>query len=344
MIHTKLHVDLAWLNRVSMSLERFKKVKTDTFNCRCPICGDSKKSAKAARFYFYAKKGKLNAFCHNCGYSHSFFVFMKDAFPSHFEEYKRETLFDAFKQSQAPRQSQQPILEQAVTVSKGIAFDDFKRMTTCIADLSDTHFAKQFLVDRAFSEKELRRLYFVSDFKMLASVMNAEASEKLIDGEPRVVIPFVTRVGYVEMMQGRDLLGKNAKVKYLSIKAHDDVDKIYGLYELDDNRTSYCVEGPLDSLFVDNCVASCDANLTRVKADVYIWDCQARNKEVCRYMEEAIEAGKAVVIWPFAASKKLDINDMIKAGVSREQLMKTIRDNTFSGLTAKVKFMQWKKV
>lgn len=62
------------------------------------------------------------------------------------------------------------------------------------------------------------------------------------------------------MVQGRSLIADH-RLKYISVKTSDDIDKIYGKYELDTSKTTYCVEGPLDSLFIDNCVATCDANL-----------------------------------------------------------------------------------
>jgi hypothetical protein len=344
MIHSKLHVDLGWLNKISINLERFKKIKTDTYNCRCLICGDSKTRSNVTRLYFYAKKGNLNVFCQNCGYSHSFFTFMKEIFPSHFEEYKRETMFDTFNQK-TQRKTEinlQPRLPKLPSVDN-VKIEDFKRNMVSVLDLEESHPAKKMLRGRAFSETEMSRLYYTDDFKYLAQTLNEESTEKLRDGEPRIIIPFISPTGVVEMIQGRSL-DKNSKLKYISIKRHDDVEKVYGLYELDKTKTRYCVEGPFDSLFVDNCIATCDANLTRVDADCYIWDVQPRNKDVCKYMEAAIESNKKLVIWPFSPSKKLDINDMIKAGVSRKEIMKVIKDNTFSGLTAKVKFMQWKKV
>ncbi len=82
----------------------------------------------------------------------------------------------------------------------------------------------------------------------------------------------------------------------------------------------------------------------RSPAEVLIWDCQARNRDVLRYMEQAIEAGRALVIWPFSPANKLDINDMIKAGVQRMQLMRMIKDRTFKGLSAKARFMEWKRM
>lgn len=351
MIHSKLHIDIQWMNRISVGLQRFKKVKTNVWACRCAICGDSKKSTKLTRFFFYVKKQNMLVWCHNCGYSKSFYNFMRDQYPSQFDEYKRETLFDTFNQ-RASSPVQTNTVETLTTTPDelldvvespvGIDLDEFKRVSINVMSLPETHPAVVFLKGRAFTEQEMRRLYYTDDFKSVASMMNEEAGQNLLAKESRILIPFVNTDGIVEMLQGRAL--KDSKMKYITIKAHDEVEKLYGLYEMDPKRTTYCVEGPFDSLFVDNCIATCDANLVRSKADVLIFDNQCRNRDVCRYMEQAIEEGRSLVIWPFSPAKKVDINDMVKEGVSRSQLMSVIKQSTYKGMTAKMKFMQWKRL
>lgn len=345
MIHPKLHIDLLWMNKISIGLQRFKKVKTNTFCCRCPVCGDSKKDTKKTRFFFYVRKQSLNVMCHNCGYSKSFYNFMREQHPSQFEEYKRETLFDTFTQrgyGETPANTLIETQPTEIATTSGLTMDEFGELSVPMSSLPDNHPALQFLKKRAFTQAELDRVYFTDDFKAIALAMNQESAKKLVDDEPRILIPFTTPEGTVEVFQGRALV--ESKMKYITIKAHDDVVKVYGRYWLDRSKTTYCVEGPIDSMFVDNCIATCDANLIRSDADVLIFDNQCRNKDVCKYMEQAIEEGRSLVIWPFSPSKKIDINDMVKMGITRAQLMSVIKQSTFKGLTAKMKFMQWKRL
>lgn len=344
-IQSKLHIDIQWMNKISVGLQRFKKVKTNTWCCRCPVCGDSKTDTKKTRFFFYVRKQQMNVMCHNCGYSKSFFSLMREKYPSQFDEYKRETLFDTFNTS--PRTAE-PVNTLVATTKPvfattgGISASDFAKLATNMQDMPVSHEASQFLIRRAFTGYEMSRLFYTEDFKSIAARLNPESAKNLIDNEPRILIPFVNPQGMIELFQGRSL--KDGKMKYITIKAHDDVEKIYGADRLDRTKTSYCVEGPIDSLFVDNCIATCDANLIRSKADVLIFDNQCRNRDVCRYMEQAIEEGRSLVVWPFSPTKKVDINDMIKEGVTRKQLMSVIEQSTFKGLTAKMKFMQWKRL
>lgn len=343
----KLSVDQNWLHRISGSLELFHKIKDGVFNCRCNVCGDSVKNKSATRMYFYVKKGNLNVFCHNCGYSKSFYSYMKDCFQYEFDVYKRETLFDCFKAFERIAPVYHNLVASVDTDDEAkqqpdVLYSDFKTKCTPIADLDDDHPAKLYLKGRGMTPMEYSRLMFTEDFGDLARYINPESGEKL-KAEPRIVIPFVTPDGVVDMMQGRSL-DPDSHLRYISIKRHDDVEKIYGRYDLDDTQLVRCVEGPLDSLFVDNCIATCDANLNRSDADVLIWDIQPRNKEIIRYMEEAIENQRSLVIWPIVPDKKLDINDLIKKGVTRQQIMAMIDANTYNGLTAKLKFSQWKKL
>lgn len=346
MIQPKLHIDLKWLNRLSINFELFRKLKPDVYNCRCYVCGDSKKNKRVCRMYFYVKGGRLLVCCHNCGYpndnSASFYKFVQTQFPVQFEDYKKELLLENFQRSNDNTKKQEPVQEKVIIKSNLLHITDLKKLCPQMDKLHDDNKAKQYMMNRRFTNNELKRLFYTSDFKSIVSRINPDASERLPDNEERVLIPFINSDGYVEMVQGRAI--KDGGLKYISIKANDEITKIYGQYELDRSKTVYCVEGPIDSIFVDNCIATCDANLTRADADVYIWDNQPRNKDIIKYMESAINSGKSLVIWPTSPNQKQDINDIIKSGFTKEQLMNLIKKNTYSGLNAKLKFTQWRKI
>ena len=60
-------VDSKFIGLVSSRLQKFKKIKTDLYNFRCPICGDSQKNKSKTRGYLYSVKEDVNFMCHNCG-------------------------------------------------------------------------------------------------------------------------------------------------------------------------------------------------------------------------------------------------------------------------------------
>lgn len=342
-------IDLHWLNRISHRLDLFRRASPSThvYECRCPICGDSKKNSRKARCHFYEKQRALNVHCKNCGYSHSFFTFMKDAFRNEFQEYKKDQL----------RQSIES-LKPSTNDLKSKSIDDFKQQTKvesitkssvlddCILinDLDDDHPAKSYLLSRKFTKEMLERLYYTHSFKTLASKISYQELSDSFPDDPRIVIPFFSEDGEtIEMIQGRSLDAKS-KMRYISIKSNANVDKIFGKNEIDPTKTIYCVEGPFDSLFIDNCLATCDSMLTRANADVYIYDNEPRNKDIVKLIEKTIQQGKKVVIWPISPDKKLDINDMVIGGITPNEIMNIIKENTFDGIKAKLQLLKWRKV
>ena len=75
-------IDSKYIGLVSSRLEKFKRVKPNLYNFRCPICGDSQKHKNKARGYFYQVKVNTNFKCHNCGASLSFNNFLKQIDPT----------------------------------------------------------------------------------------------------------------------------------------------------------------------------------------------------------------------------------------------------------------------
>ena len=70
-------VDVKYINLISLRLQKFKKIKNNLYNFRCPICGDSQRNKNKARGYLYQVKNNTNFKCHNCGLNISFNNFLK---------------------------------------------------------------------------------------------------------------------------------------------------------------------------------------------------------------------------------------------------------------------------
>ena len=110
----------------------------------------------------------------------------------------------------------------------------------------------------------------------------------------------------------------------------------------------HIVEGPIDSLFVDNCLAAGGADLflkNKIPNDqiTYIFDNEPRNKEIVNRMYKVIEQDYNVVVWPDEIQLK-DVNDLIKSGVTQSELKEVISNNTYSKLSAMTKMNYWKKI
>ena len=142
--------------------------------------------------------------------------------------------------------------------------------------------------------------------------------------------------------QGRSL-GPNS-VKYITVMIKDDAPKIYGLDKIDCQKPIFVIEGPFDATLVENSVAMCGSDLDLRSFGwsdyIYVYDNEPRNREIVNRIAKTINRGDKVVIWPTTINQK-DINDMVLSG---QNIMNVLESNTYSGLKAKIKFNNWKKV
>jgi hypothetical protein len=206
---------------------------------------------------------------------------------------------------------------------------------TPINKLNGKHPARQFVESRQIPEEFYSDLYLCSKFFKWAKIRSKQ-------DHPRLVIPFRDESGEVFAAQGR-AFGKETP-KYLTVKFQDKP-KIFGLDRCDWSRRTYVVEGPLDSLFVDNCLAVAGADFEHhfpMKENItIILDNEPRSREIIKRMEKLIDKDYELVIWPDNVKEK-DINDMVLAGDAN--IMHTIKNNSYTGLTAKLKLTSWKLI
>lgn len=328
-------VDSKYIGLVSARLQKFKQVKNNLYNFRCPYCGDSQRHKNKARGYIYQLKNDHNYKCHNCGMSKSFTNFLKDLDQSLYDQY----VMERYKNGITGRNSNtaDPVFEFEKPVFKKT--EQFDLPT--IAELNTEHPAKVYLNSRKIPEKFLKQLYYCENFKQWTNEQKY-TFESIDQDEPRIIIPLINK-GTITGFQGRSLK-KNAKIKYITIILDKQYSKIYGLDEINKQETVYVTEGPLDSLFIRNSIAMCGADvyLGDWGIDNYVWiyDNEPRNSQIVSHYASAISRGERIVIWPTGIKQK-DINDMVLAGLDAQSV---IESNTYSGLEAQLKFNTWKKI
>lgn len=330
-------VDRKYLLLISPKLKLFSQRKTDLYNFRCPICGDSQKDKNKCRGYIFKRKDDYFFRCHNCGASHNFYNFLERVQPSLLKEYSVER----FRQDQ-PEPETSPLVE--FTDSKPTFKKSLKLKT--IAELSDSHLARKYCLDRKIPEESFHNLYYAPDFKKFVNDLGIE-KEKLVENDKRLVIPFFDKDKNLVALQGRTLT--NSGMRYITVKMSDENAKFFGIDKINEKEKIYVVEGPIDSLFLNNAIATADSNLVRAgdvldkKNIVLVFDNEPRNKEIVKVLDKAIENHYNVVIWPEMIESK-DINDMILEGFSVDEIKDIIEKNTFVNLRAKMEFINWKKV
>ena len=332
-------IDRTFLLRLSPKLQRFTKKKDDLYNFRCPLCGDSQKNKLKSRGYVYRKKNDYFFMCHNCGVSTTFYNFLKQVDPNLLKEYALER----YKNGETGNNNyEKPKFEEAKT-SKPV----FKKSLDLpsIDSLPEAHFAKVYVQSRRIPETFFSQLYYADDFAAFIQSLGIE--KELSKEDKRLVIPFYDKEKNLVAIQGRSL--GESKLRYITIKTHKDNHKVFGMDRVDEEKMIYVVEGPIDSMFIENAVATADSNLESITS-IYdkskvtlIFDNEPRNKEIIKKIDDAIEKHYNVVIWPEMVDSK-DINDMVMDGFSPDEIQDIISKNTFVNLRAKAEFVNWKKV
>lgn len=336
-----VYLDRSYLMQVSPKLVRFSQKKEDLYNFRCPICGDSQKNKTRCRGYVYRKKNDYFYRCHNCGASLTFYQFLDKVDP----DLVRQYALDRYKNGETGTHNY-PKPDFNEFKSKPVFKNKTKINLDSIDQLPEDHFAKVYCKNRLIPIEKLKNLYYTSDFKKFVSEIGVK-KDKLVDGDHRLVIPFYDKDGNLIACQGRSL--GESKMRYITVKLQDEGHKFFGLDTVNEEETIYVVEGPIDSLFLNNAIATADSNLTSATEAfdkskfVLVFDNEPRNKEIVSLMEKAIDNHFSIVIWPDMITKK-DINDMVSDGLEPEDIQDIIERNTFVNLRAKMEFINWKKV
>ena len=319
--------DTKYIGLVSSRLPKFKKVKADLYNFRCPLCGDSQKHKNKARGYIYAKKADANFKCHNCGASTTFSNFLKTLDPTLQKQY----IFEKFQTRNTGKGS---IFEEPKLEFKKPIF----RKKLDLPKASEVKIAKQYLENRKLDST---KFYYTDKFKEWTNTQK-QTFDYIGKDEPRIIIPMYDSTKKLIGFQGRSLIPNS--VKYITIMIDEDAPKIYGLDKINKEKPIYIIEGPFDASLVENSIAMCGADVDIGSLGwsdyIYVYDNEPRSREITTRIRKTIDGGDKVVIWPTSIEEK-DVNDMILGG---HDVMGMLKSNTYSGLKAKIKFNNWKKI
>jgi len=338
-----LFIDVKYANILGPRLRNFKKKGEYLWNYSCPVCGDSTKNKLKARGYIYKIKTGLSVKCHNCSYSTNLGNLIKYVDPVLYEEYVLEN----YKEGGLPRSHHKDVSVAVPSIIKtqelsDSTLDAIKRLDTLRPD----HPAIKYCLSRKISTKYFSLLYFAPRFKQYVNELIPNKFKNLEDEHPRLIIPYFNSHGKCFAFQGR-AFGKEDP-KYYTIKLDENEEKIFGLERVNYSKRIYIVEGPIDSLFIPNAVAVSGSSFNthtvealKTNATV-VYDNEPRSKELTKLINKTISQGFSVCLWPDTVEEK-DINEMVLAGRSPEEILDIIDRNTYSGIEAQLKFTEWRK-
>lgn len=334
----------------SANLQRFAQKQEDLYNFRCPYCGDSKKNKIKSRGYIYRKQNDYFYRCHNCGIGTTFSNFLEHINSTLHRDYVLERFCSKEKKQTNSNSLNLPIGPSAssrfLQTKKTIYNVDIKS----INDLPVDHYASSYILNRKIPKKFWSEIFFTKDFKFFMDREFPNHGKKLFEEDERIILFYTNKDGVITNVAGRSLTSLGHR--YITVKVTEDK-KIFGLHRINTDETVYITEGQLDSLFIHNCVACGDSSLNRlsdylkeqygVKNTVLIYDNEPRNKEIVKSIQKSIEDGHSVCLLP--QQYKKDINEIVISNkLTEDQLSDIINENTFCGLEAELKFMEWRQI
>jgi len=221
--------------------------KDASFHCRCPICGDSKKSIKKKRFHLkFIDENNTKAHCFNCDWSGNFeslYAYINGITLS--EAYKRinqikyndikESLFKKYKNKKENKKNNNCLNNFNIILKDCVSE---KSKTNGIITRKYKEALKKFRHDRKIPDKIELFISFRGKYK------------------GRIIIPIIQN-GNIVYFQARSL-HKNAKMKYINPPSEKNV--IPNIDKFDKNKYIVVTEGLIDSFMVDNgtcCLGKC---------------------------------------------------------------------------------------
>ena len=330
-----------YIHLCSSGLRNFKK-KGRNYNFSCVYCGDSAKNKFKARAYLLFGRNGVTYYCHNCGISKHFDQFLKE---NNYELYK-DYIFEKLKETSSNFSNnsflsnthvQSNIIEENKIIENYI--EALKELPD-ITSLSCDHEAKQYIQKRKIPIVFHEKLYFCENFFQWLSKYFKKGSKNSDVKDKRIIIPCFDENENFIGFQARSIDNKN-KLRYITINLQKDRKLFFGLNNLNKDKKVYVFEGPFDSMFLENSIATCGGNIVSslkelsISKDniVIVYDNEPKSKETHDKILQAIKLNYNVCIFPKNFKHK-DINEAIIFGLSSSQIQEIIDKNTFNGLMA----------
>jgi len=290
------------------------------YNFRGPICGDSHKRWKSGRGHMLLNKQPYMYVCFNGGCEAnegmSAVKFLKNYYPVYFKEYLHK-VFEAHNEDEAAKKKRkEKAIKNLYTVKRNLPEKDGR---VILYDLN------KFANDNLFRLKYFRPLIqykeaieWCENRKIPQHIYSKWLFIDNVNGKPmkRVVIPFTTKDKKMYFFQARSII--NEEPKY--INAITELKPVFNYYHFDNNKPTIIVEGPIDSLFLENSIAVLGLNyneeaLSKVKQRYFIFDNDEAGKDAAM---KHLKKGEYVFAWKiFLKDKglmynnsKIDFNDL----------------------------------
>lgn len=200
-----------------LGLDGLKKVSSEKYNCRCPICGDSKTNKRKKRGWFIWNR-KFDTYvytCFNCGETTNFQKICKIINPSVYENYNVLEKQEKFNDYISTDYKEKKKLIQDDTVELSVLPEG---TIPCTSNQSCLEYLKM----RKIPDKFIRKWKYNSKYGL--------------------IIPFE--------LDSTDIYGwqsRNLETKYFHISLPEDNMKVWNWYNIDKNSRVFICESIIDA-------------------------------------------------------------------------------------------------
>lgn len=289
-------------------------------------------------------------YCHKCGRSTNLRGLLTHMDP----ELRREYLLEQFNETRRPDPVEE--LARVAAAAPTPRPVETNGLLTPITSLPSDHEAVRYVTGRMIPEESWSYFYHTTDWARWANSMLPEPKYREGEPEARLVMMILDPDKRMVGFQGRAY--GPAKSKYMTAAVTKEPPFLFGWDRVSVDRPIRALEGPIDSCFVDNGVASAGGKITRElhktglprEKFVVMYDNEPRSEANVGKIKLALDEGFPVFIWP--ETKYKDINDlyvaMIEKGASKSEALtkieEMIKQRTFQGAAAHLELAFWKKV
>ncbi|AVR55802.1 DNA primase subunit [Campylobacter phage CP39] len=292
--------------------------KSDDYNCKCDVCGDSKYKNKK-RLHLYRKDSYTDDSikCFNCGYTATMYSYIKTFHPIYLNNYLNEI----------GEKYIDDLNIQNITLTKKEPQKPKEFFSLNLPKASEITEAKEYILKRGGNPDDF---YYCKE----SFVIN-DKTFKL----PNFIIYLNTVNDSAFSFYSRSI---NDKIFY--IFNSDDGFKVMNYFNIDPLKEVYVFEGLFDMLCTPfkNKIAMLGATLPKgMKVIPYIiWCCDNDETGRKEMLKHTNNPNHKFVVWcdDEKFKKYKDINEIYQSGVNIENF---IKEHTFDGLIAECKLRMW---
>jgi len=284
-----------------IGLNKLKQKTNGRWNAECPLCDDAE--VKQHRLWFTPTEKGCLVKCYNsgcradAGMSLGSFLYLVNR--SLWKKFSKEQNVDKFNDIVKNKGR----VTQAKTVIK--SFEDVKFAKSLNPDkfqpVIDFPEAVEYLRGRKVSDEIMEEIYWCDE----------EYDKKFCPIGKMIVFPLLRREdGGVYGYSARSITSKDFHVKLL----HPNNPKVYNIFNVDNDRDVFIMEGIFDSLSVDNSIACLGASimpslLNEIKHPVFFMDCDKTGYN--ESLQRLKEGYRVVILTRKDMRNCKDINELV---------------------------------